>query len=224
MGNSSDNPDSTYYLNNPVYGFETSMYKLNKLRNPDIVIFGDSHVQGAQWSELLGNYKIINRGVSGDDTFGMKKRLPDVVKLNPKIVVIEGGINDVYNWVPNQTILNNLEYIIRTLKANKIKVIVTSIIFAGKRWGENWIKTHNPELNVVEYNKGRNEVVKQLNRELKKFCKRNNVKFLDLNPSLTSGGFLKKSYSRDELHLNAKGYKIWAQKLQNILNDINKGR
>ncbi len=211
-------PDSSLYLKNPVYRFETKMYKLNKLRHPDIVMFGDSHIQSARWNELLGDFKIINRGIAGDGTEGMKHRLSDVIKLAPKIVIIEAGINDVYNWVGENIILSNFEYIIKTLKANKIKVIVNSIIFAGKRWGENWIKEHQPDLDVVKYNRERNKVVKKLNSKLKKICERNDAIFIDLNKRLSSGYFLKDEYTRDQLHLNAQGYKIWARELLRVLN------
>ncbi len=212
--------DSLYYLRNPVYKYETSMYRLNKLKNPEIIAFGDSHIQSARWSELLGNYRVINRGIAGDDTEGMKHRLDGVIKLNPKIVFIEGGINDVYNWVGHNIIIHNLEYIIKTLKANGITVIVNSIIYAGRRWGEEWIKKNNPEIDVVKYNFERNKVVKNLNRDLKRICRENNVYYIDLNKKLTANGFLKDIYTKDQLHLNARGYQIWARELLNVLKQI----
>ncbi len=216
--------DSSYYLRNPVYRFETSMAKLNKLKNPDIIMFGDSHIQSARWNELLGDYKIINRGIAGDDTKGMMKRLPEIIKLHPKIVIIEAGINDIYNWVGENVIIDNLEYIIKTLKANNITVIVNSVIYAGKRWGEMWIKQNHPEIDVVKYNRERNKVVEQVNKLLKKICEQNGVYFLDITKKLTANGFLKKEYTRDDLHLNAKGYKIWARELLGLLKRIKEKR
>ncbi len=212
--------DSSYYQKNPVYQFETSMYKLNKLRNPDIVMFGDSHIQSARWNELLGNYKVINRGIAGDVTEGMKNRLTGIIKLHPKIVIFEGGINDVYNWVNPKLILNNIEYIIKTLKHNKINVIVNSIFLSGKYWGKDWIKRNHPEIDIVKYNFERNKVVKNINKSLQKLCSENGAFFLDLNKRLEKNGFLNERFSRDYLHLNAKGYEIWARELNKILRKI----
>ena len=211
--------DSTkpYYLRNPVYKMRKSVFKLNKLKNPDIVMFGDSHTQGANWNELLGMYKVINRGIAGDDTRGMLARVKDVVALHPKIVVIQGGINDIYNWVPTEIIYKNLKKIIEIVKNSGAVPIVISVTLAGKRWGEDWIKMHRPDLDVPTYNKGRNEKVKKLNRMLKDYCYSEKIDFIDLNKYLSGGNFLKEKFSRDNLHLNASGYAVWRRELLKVL-------
>ncbi len=209
--------DTSYYKRNPVYSFETSMHKLNKLKNPDIVMFGDSHIQGAHWNELLGNYKIINRGIAGDDTEGMKNRLPEIIKLRPALVIFEGGVNDVYNWVPEKIILGNINFIVKTLKASNINVIVNSIFYAGKYWGKSWIEKNSPEINVVKYNEERNRVIKSINKKLREICNKNNVIFVDVNSKLSRGMFLQEKYTRDQLHLNARGYKIWVRELIKVI-------
>ena len=207
-----------YYQRNPVYKQREEMFKLNKLNHPDIVMFGDSHTQGANWNELLGKYKIVNRGIAGDDTQGMLSRINSVTKLHPKIVVIQAGINDIYNWVPTNVIFKNLKKIITIIQNSGAKPIVVSVIFAGKKWGEDWIKMHRPDINVPDYNKERNSEVKKLNQLLKDFCTKKNIDFVDINKYLSDGNFLKNIYSRDNLHLNAKGYRIWRRELQKVLH------
>ena len=214
-------PNDSTFSKNPVYNFETSMYKLNKLSNPTIVMFGDSHIEGARWNELLGIYKVIYRGVSGDVTEGLKHRLNEILKLNPKIVIIEAGINDVYNWVKPEIIINNFKYIIKKLSERNIQVIVTSIFYAGKYWGKEWIEKNNPGVDVVKNNRNRNKLVKTLNAKLKKICKHYGAIFVDVNEKLSQNGFLKDAYSRDQLHLNAEGYKIWAEELEKVLKRLN---
>ncbi len=213
-------PKDTTYLKNPVYRFETSMYKLNKLSNPEIVMFGDSHIQSARWNELLGIYKVINRGIAGDVTEGMKNRLDEIIKLKPKIVIIEAGINDVYNWVNTEIILHNFNYIIHKLTERNIRVVITSIFYSGKLWGKEWIEKNMPKLNVVENNRGRNKVVKTINTRLKKICRDYGAIFVDVNGKLSQNGFLKDVYTRDQLHLNAKGYKIWSDELLKVLKRL----
>jgi lysophospholipase L1-like esterase len=213
--------DSTklYYQKNPVYKQRVEMFKLNKLNHPDIVMFGDSHTQGANWNELLGKYKVVNRGIAGDDTQGMLARINSVINLHPKIVVVQGGINDIYNWVPTDVVFKNLKRIITIIKKSGAKPIVVSVIFSGRKWGEDWIKMHRPDIDVPKYNKERNEEVQKLNRLLKDFCAKNNVEFVDINKYLSNGNFLKDEYSRDNLHLNAKGYRIWRRELLKAIHN-----
>ncbi len=211
--------DSTipYYKRNPVYHERESIFKLNRLKNPDVVMFGDSHTQSANWNELLGNYKVINRGIAGDDTQGMLSRIKEVVKLHPKVVVIQGGINDIYNWIPTSMIFGNLKKIINIVKNSGAIPIVISVISAGDRWGEEWIKNHRPDLDVPTYNKGRNKEVRKLNRLLQNYCDEKNIDFVDINKYLSNRDFLIKKYSRDNLHLNSKGYKVWIRELTKVL-------
>jgi len=212
--------DSTkfYYQRNPVYKQRVEMFKLNKLNRPDIVMFGDSHTQGANWNELLGKYKIVNRGIAGDDTQGMLARINSVIKLHPKIVVVQGGINDIYNWVPTNVIFNNLKKIITIIEKSGANPIVVSVIFSGRKWGEDWIKMHRPDIDVPKYNKERNGEVKKLNRLLKNFCSEKNIEFVDINKYLSDNNFLKNIYSRDNLHLNSNGYRIWRRELLKALH------
>nr|WP_316932401.1 GDSL-type esterase/lipase family protein [Cellulophaga baltica] len=64
-----------------------------------VVFMGDSITQG--WldygcPELFKNYPYINRGISGQTTPQMLLRFrADVLNLQPKIVVILAGINDI---------------------------------------------------------------------------------------------------------------------------------
>ena len=213
-------PSDTTYMRNPVYRFETSMHKLNRLSNPEIVMFGDSHIQSARWNELLGIYKVINRGIAGDVTEGMKNRFDEIIKLKPKVVIIEAGINDVYNWVNPGIILNNFKYFIKTLTKQNIQVVVTSVFYSGKLWGKEWIERNMPKLNVVENNRGRNKVVKEVNSGLKKLCNEYGAIFVDVNKKLSQNGFLRDAYTRDQLHLNAKGYKIWSDELLKVLKRL----
>ncbi len=207
-----------YYLKNPVYKQRRNLFKLNKLKRPDIVMLGDSHTQGADWNELLGMYRVINRGIAGDVTKGMLARVDEVIALHPKIVVIQGGINDIYNWVPTEMIFKNLKEIIKKIKNSGAIPIVVSITFAGRKWGEDWIKMHRPDLNVPKYNKERNAEVKKLNNLLKSFCEQEKIDFIDINKYVSGRDFLKDKYSRDNLHLNSKGYAIWSRELQAALN------
>ena len=48
-----------------------SMFEAMPVRDSSIIILGNSIIEGANWSELFGNYRIINRGISADVTQGL---------------------------------------------------------------------------------------------------------------------------------------------------------
>jgi lysophospholipase L1-like esterase len=61
-----------------------------------VVLFGDSRVE--QWSPLphIDGVEIVNRGVDGETTAQMRLRFDaDVLRLQPDVVVIQAGINDL---------------------------------------------------------------------------------------------------------------------------------
>ena len=74
----------------------------------------------------------ICRGISGQTTPQMLTRFrQDVVELQPKIVVILAGTNDIAgNTGPStlEMIMNNLASMTEIAKANKIKVILCSVL------------------------------------------------------------------------------------------------
>ncbi len=218
-GYSSSPSDSLYYQKNPVYKYQVELFKLNKLKSAKIVMFGDSHIQSGNWNELLGINEVVNRGIAGDDTQGMIARIQSVLDLRPKVVIIEAGINDVYNWVPNEVILDNLKQIVSKLKKTGSQVILQSIFYSAKLWGEDWIKRNRPDLDVPKYNKERNKNIDKLNAQIKQLAQKEDVIFLDINQKLSNKIYLKDEYTRDQLHLNANGYKIWSESL---LIEINK--
>jgi lysophospholipase L1-like esterase len=61
-----------------------------------VVLFGDSRVR--QWSPMpqIDGIEIVNRGIGGETTAQMRLRFdPDVLLLQPDVVVIQAGINDL---------------------------------------------------------------------------------------------------------------------------------
>lgn len=106
-----------------------------------IVMFGDSLVAGyglppkdalpQKLEDFLNKegmqVKVVNAGISGDTTADGVSRLNYITTLKPEYVIIVLGGNDMLrNWDPSKTNAN-LETIIKTLKENGIKVILTKI-------------------------------------------------------------------------------------------------
>jgi len=167
----------------------------------DIVMFGNSITEMAEWNELLGRSDIVNRGIGGDITEGMLNRIESVTKVKPEICFFLGGINDIIKNISQDKTISNVENIISVLIKNNIKPVIQSVIYTGSYY---------------QNCKAINEEVSELNNELSGIAKTNEIAFIDLNKYLSDEGYLKNEYTYDGLHLNAKGYKVWAE----ILNDF----
>lgn len=89
-----------------------------------IVMLGDSITEGVDWNEILQDNIVVNRGISGDTTSGLLKRIHHVVELSPSIVFIMIGVNDFGSRINIDTVFNNYKSIIEILRGKGITVVV----------------------------------------------------------------------------------------------------
>lgn len=198
-----DARDEYTYDMNPVYQRETEKFMLFD-KQADIVMLGNSITAQIDWNELLKRKDIVNRGISGDITEGMLKRIRSVLKAKPKYCFFMGGINDITRRVSYDKTLNNIIQIADTLKANGIKPIIQSVLYTEGKFFS------------CEYN---NPIVTRLNKDLVKFCTENDIIFLDLNEYLSEDSKLRSEFTDDGLHLNSNGYAAWGRILEEFLTN-----
>ena len=209
--------DSLWYKNNLNYQLQIGYYDVYKTKQADIVMLGNSITHGANWAELLGRSNVVDRGVPSDIVEGMLNRMDYIYKLHPKVCFIMAGVNDIYSWIPNETILKNYLEIINGLKAHNIKVVIFSTLHTSADWAKDWLETNRPDLDVYEYNLGRNNEINKLNQSLSTYARSSGIEFVDLNKSMSNNNFIKKHLTYDGTHLNANGYKIWRDAVDKIL-------
>ncbi len=200
-------PFAIDYHNMRLSGFSTEKVSKNK-----IVFAGDSMIEFGLWKDLLNNATIVNRGILGDNSFGLLKRIDDIVNLQPKLLFISIGVNDIAKNIPANVTLNNICNIVNkiTKSSSLTKIFVHSILPTNPIHSE-----HKTEL-INHY--GKNEQVVELNNLLK--SKSNDFKFsyIDLFSHFVdiAGGNLNSEFAdNDGIHLNTKGYKLWADVLKN---------
>ena len=108
---------------------------------PRIVAFGDSLTAGlgvapdeaypgqlARWLREQGfAYDVINAGVSGDTSAGGLRRVKWILKNQPRLVILELGANDGLRGQPLKETYDNLNAIIKGLKAKGVIVVLAGM-------------------------------------------------------------------------------------------------
>jgi lysophospholipase L1-like esterase len=169
-------------------------------RGTDIVAFGDSLVQGvgstngndfvSVLSKKIGK-PIINLGVSGNTTADGVKRLGELDRYKPRVVIVLLGGNDYLKRVPRKETLNNLQTIITSIHSKG-----SIVLLLGVRGGI-----------LVDNFKEVFEDMSKLNR----------TAFV---PNVLEGLLGEKELMSDAIHPNDKGYLIISERVYKVLKDI----
>ena len=170
-----------------------------------VVFFGDSITDIWKIEEYFPAKPYVNRGIGGQTTPQMLVRFrQDVINLQPKVVVILAGTNDIAgNTGPmrNEDIQANFASFAELAKVHGIRVVYSSIL-----------PVHNYTERAKDFFAQRPQArILALNDWLKDYCAKNNLVYLDYFSALVDDkGMLKKDLADDGLHPNAAGYKIMA--------------
>ena len=186
----------------------TSLEAENK--NTSIVLFGDSITagfgldSGDTFSHLLQvrvdslgcPYSIVNAGVSGETSAGGKSRIDWVLSTPPDILFLQLGANDGLRGLPLGATYDNLQFIIdRVIERNSR----TCIILAGMQIPPNM---------GIEYTESFRSIYANL-------AKQNDILLI---PSFLEGvGGDPELNLDDMIHPNARGNKILADKIWDVL-------
>jgi lysophospholipase L1-like esterase len=78
-----------------VYRREVSIYERLPLRAGDVVFLGDEQVAQGPWSEVFSTLRVRNRGIVGETTEALERRIAPVIDAHPAAVFISIGRNDL---------------------------------------------------------------------------------------------------------------------------------
>ena len=210
--------------------------------NKKVIFLGDSITQNAVinsekfkgFISLLEenvdqNTELIGKGIGGDKVSDLLTRYrDDVIKLNPDMVFIYIGINDVWHKYDYGTgtdidlYENGLRQIITDLKENGVKVILCTPTVIGENKGEFTLVNQFKDIETMEIMNNDlddySDIISKLSREF-------DTKLLDLrkifmqyisenNPENKSKGVL----TTDGVHLNNIGSKLIADEMIKFIN------
>ncbi len=154
----------------------------------------------------------VGRGIGGQTSYQMLLRFrEDVVKLQPKVVVINAGTNDIaqnnHPYVEDRT-FGNIVSMCEIAKANNIKVILTTITPCDHY---NW----RPDI------KDSTVKIKSINERLRAYAKKNNLLFVDYFAAMADErGSMRPGLSDDGCHPTADGYAIMEPMIKEAIQKI----
>jgi lysophospholipase L1-like esterase len=177
-----------------------------------VVFFGDSITDIWPIADSFPGKPYVNRGIGGQTTSQMLVRFrQDVINLQPKVVVILAGTNDIAGNsgpISNQDIEANLASLADLARANKIAVIFSSILP---------VHNYTPQSQDFYAQRPMDRIL-ALNRWLKDYCAANQVVYLDYFSAVVDDkGLLKRDLADDGLHPNKAGYAIMAPLAQKAI-------
>jgi lysophospholipase L1-like esterase len=178
-----------------------------------VVFYGDSITD--KWT--LGKYfpakNYINRGISGQTTSQMLLRFrQDVVNLDPELVVMLAGTNDIAGntgAISIEDIEGNITSMAELARAHNVALILSSV---------TPVNNYTSASQRFFADRPPSEILR-LNEWMKAYCASTNCYYLDYFDSMVDGsGLLKRALSEDGLHPNDAGYKIMAPLAQSAID------
>ena len=169
-----------------------------------VVFMGDSITQNWKIEGPNGTFPgkpYINRGISGQTTPQMVLRFhQDVIDLEPKVVVILGGINDIAGNTGPETpeqIEDNLSAMAEMATAHHIRVVLCSVLPA---YDIRWSPGLTPAPKVLA-----------LNQWIKNYAAANHYVYVDYHSAMKDErDGLPLNLSQDGIHPVPAGYAIMA--------------
>jgi lysophospholipase L1-like esterase len=178
-----------------------------------VVFMGNSITEF--WKTIDGDFftrnkSFIDRGISAQTTPQMLVRFrDDVINLNPSVVVILAGTNDIAGNTGPTTLANifgNIVSMAELARANKIKVVLCSVLPV---YEYSWSPGLEPAGKIIE-----------LNSMLQSYSKKNNIVYVDFHSALADEKKgMKAEYSPDGVHPNLAGYKVMDDLVEKAISE-----
>lgn len=174
-----------------------------------VVFMGNSITEGwvSNRPEFFKENNYIGRGISGQSSYQFVVRFrEDVLNLKPALVIINAGTNDAAENTHPYDVdksMGNIITMVELAKANKIKVILTSVLPAST-FGWNRKITDAADR------------IAALNAKIEAYAKANKIPYVDYYKEMVSGSerSLNPAYTKDGVHPTKEGYAVMEALIQ----------
>ncbi|MEQ1793997.1 MAG: GDSL-type esterase/lipase family protein [Nitrospira sp.] len=189
----------------------------NKESAKTLVILGASYAGGWLSDQPVGGYRVVNKGVSGQQSHEMLARFEiDVVVLNPNAVLIWGFINDIFRS-DQAKIRETLDRTRKSMqamvdsakKSGIVPILATEVTIRGRDgWKETIGDLVGSLLGKASYQEYVNGHVRETNRWIRDLAVREQIQLLDFETALADQqGVRRRDLSKlDGSHISQKGY------------------
>jgi len=181
--------------------------------NEDRVVFmGDSITDIWKLDKYFPGKPYINRGIGGQTTPQMLIRFrPDVIDLEPKVVVILAGTNDIAGNTGPMSLAEieaNLRTMTELARVHSMHVVLSSVLPVNDYTERSkMFFPLRPPAQILE-----------LNRWIKDYAAQNGCIYLDyFSAMIDDKGLLKRDLADDGLHPNDKGFAVMAPLAQKAI-------
>ena len=181
------------------------VFKKEPIVTGKIMFLGNSITEMGNWKKVLNDTTVINRGIGGDITYGVLKRLKDITDRRPSKIFILLGINDIGKDIPDAVIADNYLKIVKEIhtKCPQTKIYVQSVLPV------------NPTMPRFPQHYDKEEHVLAVNKLLKANAQIGNYTFVDIfHLFVDAGQRLDSRYTFEGLHLKPEAYDVWAAYLK----------
>ena len=167
----------------------------------DAVFLGDSLTDGYDVKSYYPEFTVLNRGIGGDTTFWLEKRLDvSLYNVKTKVAIMLIGANNM------DTMFENYQRILQSFRENvpKTKIILLSLTSMGGEWGK------------------KNQLAAYNNVKIKKLAEQYGFDFVDLYSALLNleDGEIFDEYTTDGGHLTQKGYEVLTNCIKPVLQKL----
>jgi lysophospholipase L1-like esterase len=178
-----------------------------------VVFYGDSITDFWRLNEYFTGKDFINRGISGQTTTQMLARFrQDVIALQPKVVVILAGTNDIARGIPAKAIEDNLFEMGELAKANNIRVVIASLTPVS-----DYHKDVDPAYARLAARPP--ATIKEINDWIRQLCGKESFPYVNYYSAMVDPqGQMQADMSDDGLHPNAKGYRAMSPLVVDAIN------
>ena len=182
----------------------------------DLLFLGDSITEGWAgkgkdvWAERYAKLNAANFGIGGDRTQHVLWRIEngELENIKPKVVVLMIGTNNA-GADTGEEIASGVTKIVQTVRDKTGAKVLLLGVFPR---GENAEKAAAPRA-----------VIAKVNEIISKLDDGKNVRYLDLSDKFYEPDkSISKDIMPDYLHPNARGYQIWADGMQRLLDEMMK--
>jgi len=160
------------------------------------------------WNASFYGWHAANFGWGGDRTENILWRLEngELEGVDPRVIVIQAGTNNIGGQPGGadraDAVAAGIEEIVATCREQAPDaVIVLTGIFP---------RSEPAVASEIE----------QINRQLRRYAREQDLRFVDINRELGADGLLRPEMSGDGLHLNEAGYEVWAEALKPVFREI----